>query len=49
MTVDTNYFNLCYRLLREFKIEWKYGPLDYRNSIVNFPTNDLKFAFIDLK
>lgn len=37
------------RLIREFKIEYNYGPLQYKVSVILAPDDDLKFKFTDLK
>lgn len=37
------------RILREFKIEYNHGPLQYKVSIILAPDDDLKFKFIDLE
>lgn len=36
------------RILRDFKLEYNYGPLKYKTSIILSPDDDLKFKFIDL-
>lgn len=42
-------FIVLIRFLREFKMEYHYGPLKYDNSIIFNPNEDLKFKFIDLE
>lgn len=37
------------RILREFKLEYNYGPLKYKTSVILSPDDDLKFKFIDLE
>lgn len=37
------------RLLREFKVEYHYGQLKYKLSLIFNPDEDLKFKFIDLE
>lgn len=37
-----------YRLIREFKVEYNYGPLIYKTSIILSPDEDLKFKFTDI-
>ncbi|XP_037044398.1 probable cytochrome P450 12b2, mitochondrial [Bradysia coprophila] len=37
------------RILREFRVEWHYGPLKYVQAFIVTPTNDLKFKMIPLK
>lgn len=41
-------FATILRILREFKIEYHYGPIEYKNGFVFIPQDDLKFKFIDL-
>ncbi|KAJ6618908.1 putative cytochrome P450 12b2, mitochondrial [Pseudolycoriella hygida] len=36
------------RILREFKVEWHYGPLEFIQSLIVAPANDLKFKMIPL-
>lgn len=36
------------RILREFKIEYNYGSLKYKQSSVFMPDDDLKYKFTDL-
>lgn len=40
---------LIRRMIREFKVEYHYGPLKYKTSIILSPDEDLKFKFIDNK
>ncbi len=37
------------RILREFKVEWHYGPLKYVQALIVTPSNDLKYKMIPLK
>lgn len=39
---------LMSRLLKNFRIEYNYGPLIYNQSVVPTPINDLHFTLIDL-
>lgn len=36
------------RLLKNFRIEFDYGPLEYKMSLILEPITDLKFKFIDI-
>lgn len=36
------------RMMREFSVEYDYGPLKYKTSIILSPDEDLKFKFIDV-
>lgn len=38
---------LVIRLIREFKIEWNYGPVDYNISFVLTPTTPMKFKLTE--
>lgn len=40
---------VLFRILREFKVEWHYGPLKYSQAFIVTPTNDLKFRMIPLR
>ncbi|KAJ6633111.1 putative cytochrome P450 12b2, mitochondrial [Pseudolycoriella hygida] len=40
---------IMFRILREFKVEWHYGPLKFMQAFIIAPTNDLKFKMIPLK
>lgn len=37
------------RIMREFKLEYNYGPLQYKVSLIFSPDDDLKFKFTDLE
>ncbi|XP_024874378.1 cytochrome P450 CYP12A2-like [Temnothorax curvispinosus] len=36
------------KVVRNFRIEWHYGPLEYKSQIVNSVTSPLRFKLIDL-
>lgn len=37
------------RIIREFELQYNYGPLKYKTSIVISPDDDLKFKFTDVE
>lgn len=37
-----------YRMIREFYVEYHYGPLKYKTSIILSPDEDVKFKFTDI-
>lgn len=39
---------LTTRMLRKYRIEYDYGPLEYRYSFVLSPISDLKFRLIEI-
>lgn len=39
---------LTTRILREYRVEWHYGPLQYVSSLVVTPVTDLKFKLTKL-
>lgn len=39
---------LLTRLLRNYRIEYNYGPLKYRYGFILSPTNDLKFKLTEI-
>lgn len=39
---------LITRILKQFRVEYNYGPLEYRQSFVLSPTSDLKFKITEL-
>lgn len=49
MVGDSNVFSISfiYRIIREFEVEYRYGPLKYKTSIILSPDEDLKFKFTD--
>lgn len=36
-------------MIREFNVEYNYGPLKYKTSIILSPDEDLKFKFTDIE
>lgn len=36
------------RIIRDYKVEWNYGPLKIKSVLVNIPEGDLKFKFTKL-
>lgn len=41
-------YALTTRLLKQFQIEFNYGPVKYRSGLVLSPISDLKFKLTDL-
>lgn len=39
---------LITRILKQFRVEYNYGPLEYRQSFVLSPISDLKFKMIEI-
>lgn len=39
---------LLARIVRNFRIEWHYGDIVYARKMLNIPSGDLKFRFVDL-
>lgn len=39
---------LTARLLREYRVEWHYGPIKYASSLVVSPVTELKFKLVKL-
>ena len=37
------------RMLREFRVEWHYGPLKYVRGFIISPAGDLKFRLIEIE
>lgn len=53
LTTIFSSLRLCFifprRIVREFNIEYNYGPLKYKTSIILSPDEDLKFKFTDIE
>lgn len=41
-------YSLVARIFSQFRVEYDYGPLKYRNSFVISPIGDMKFKLIDI-
>lgn len=39
---------LITRILKQFRVEYNYGPLEYRQAFVLSPISDLKFKMTDI-
>lgn len=48
ISIDMKTIVFNFRMIREFKVEYNYGPLQYKTSIILSPNEDLKFKFTDI-